>query len=117
MISKVSVYFAHPHAEKDSETKKFLMKLLNMKYDIVIDPFTKAVEKTGVGWLIWEADQSIIDSCDVIFAWIPNRKVVGTVVELEYAKKEKKLIILTAIKSAFIDHLERVWKAFVMYYG
>ena len=36
------VYFAHPHAEKDSAIKEFLMIWLGYKYNEVVDPFLVA---------------------------------------------------------------------------
>ena len=113
----MKVYFAHPHRDKDTADKKRIMGLLEDKFTEVVDPFLKKSESTGDGWLIWSDDLKLIDECDIVFAWIPDREVIGIIAELEYSKKTKKQIIYTAIKSAFFEHLEKEFGAKFIYYG
>lgn len=101
------IYFAHPNAEKDSRIKKLIVQWLEWDKYRVIDPFEKEEEQTGTPYEVWRKDLELIDECDEVFAWIPNKKVIGVIAELEYARSKGKFIfVLSAINSVFLDFLD-----------
>ncbi len=96
----MKVYFAHPWATETcgaAHALLFTLKKTFPKWEFVnpfISPLTKqwisSPRDTAIACKIMEKDLNLIDSCDIIIAYMPDivneRAVLGTPMEIFYAR-------------------------------
>ncbi len=110
---KQTIYLAHPYDRRNSKRKEMIIRKLEKKGWIVIDPFVgedKVAEKYGVAGYydnpcnefaldIKERDFKGVDACDALFAWICKGVTqIGTIREFDRAVRKGRYTIAFCFK-------------------
>ena len=98
-MNKLRVYFAHPSKKKGSDEEKRIIEILENRQLDVINPFEEEKKlDLEYDWKTWESslpkniarklwiqDLSFVSICDILVAWFPLYKAIGTAAELQFA--------------------------------
>ncbi|MHA1795243.1 MAG: hypothetical protein ACTSUK_03965 [Promethearchaeota archaeon] len=111
---KLKCYFAHPYYTIGTYGEKRIKEELKSRRLEVIDPFEKeqkllkefAVEEyyTGPQYYelarkMWTKDMGYVKTCDIVVAWIPDYRALGTAMEIAIAYEAGKFIqIISPLK-------------------
>jgi len=111
---KTTIYLAHPYDRRNSKRKEDIIRKLEARRFIVIDPFIgedKLAEKYGVNYFyenpcrdfareIKTRDLIQVALCDCLFAWIPKGvTTIGTIREFDSALAQGKYTIILCYKA------------------
>ncbi len=124
MIMK-KIYFAHPFDRRFTKRKEMIIKKLEERGFLVIDPFDgedKIAKKYGVknyyqnpcrdfAREIKERDFGAVDNADALFGWIPKGvTMIGTIREYDRALRGGKYIIILCYKpNPFLEDADELY--------
>jgi hypothetical protein len=122
---KRTIYLAHPYDRRNSKRKQMIIRKLEERDFVVVDPFVGEdilAKKYGVNDYyenpcrdfaieIKDRDFGAVTACDALFAWIPKDvTMIGTIREYDRALRAGKYIIVLCYKpNPFLEDADELY--------